>query len=147
MIDRAPREILLMLADRFVDLYGETFTATIMPAEKFESWVDMWGTALYDVTPEQIEAALVACKSKFEHPPGPSSFKSLIGSKPKKQHTPIDAPYKHKEDRAWALQPRSQAAVDLMFTDPPMVREIAIATQDGYIYGHMWVPEHKRKSK
>ena len=147
MSDRAPREVLLMLADKFVDIYGETFTSTIMPAEKFESWVDMWGAALADVTPEQIEAALVDCKSKFEYPPSQSSFKSLIGAQPKKQHPPIDVPYKHKEDRAWALKPRSQAAVDLMFTNPQMTREIAMATRDGYISGHMWVPEHKRKSK
>lgn len=46
--------------------------------------------------------------------------------------------------RKWATEPRSQAAVDLMFSDPPMLAEIDIATKNGFISGKNWVPPEKR---
>jgi hypothetical protein len=50
----------------------------------------------------------------------------------------------NKTDREWALKPKSQEAVDLMFRHPPMFEEIEIARLNGYINGNKWVPEHKR---
>lgn len=46
--------------------------------------------------------------------------------------------------RKWALEPKSQAAVDVMFRDPPMAEEIEIARRNGFIRGTEWIPPHKR---
>lgn len=46
--------------------------------------------------------------------------------------------------RKWALEPKSQQAVNLMFGDPPMLEEIDIATKNGFISGKNWVPPEKR---
>lgn len=48
--------------------------------------------------------------------------------------------------RRWACEPKSQAAVDLMFRDPPMTEEIEIATQNGFIVGSKWIPPEKRRA-
>lgn len=47
--------------------------------------------------------------------------------------------------RKWALEPKSQQAVDLMLSHPPMTQELAIARANGFIDGDKWVPPHKRK--
>jgi hypothetical protein len=48
--------------------------------------------------------------------------------------------------REWAKNPKSQAAVDLMFSHPPMYNEIEIAKQAGAIIGRKWIEPHKRVS-
>lgn len=52
-----------------------------------------------------------------------------------------------RDYRDWAKYPRSQRAVDLMFSNPPMLAEIEFARNAGYIDGYRWVPPHQRNAK
>lgn len=48
--------------------------------------------------------------------------------------------------RKWAEFPKSARAVELMFSDPPMLEEIEIAKKNGYIgENNQWIPESKRR--
>lgn len=49
--------------------------------------------------------------------------------------------------RKWAIEPKSQQAVDLMLSNPPMAEELRISRENGFIIGDNWVPPHKRIKK
>lgn len=160
VIERIPDKWIDRLILRLCEIYKEEFDILIDTDIKKNEWIESWKNELIGVTANEIKNILSYCSSMFSSPPSASQFRKAI-DKIKKQSikksddiskNEIDNSKKSnanhlKTDRDWAKFPKSQAAVDLMFSDPPMTKEIEIAKQNGFIdENNMWIkPEGSKK--
>lgn len=79
----------------------------------------------------------VAASTVRESPSTVSESPSIVRDSPLATSTAPPA-------RDWAIHAKSQRAVDLMFTPPPMTAQIEAATQAGTIIGRRWIPPGER---